>query len=79
MYIRFIIFSLCRRRLWRYTEVFSGAALVDWLLQQSIVADRAQGCEYGSHLVLGRVISHLQGREPFIDKPDVWFTFAVSN
>ncbi|KAG8313100.1 hypothetical protein J6590_010194 [Homalodisca vitripennis] len=68
-----------RWRLRRYRQVFSGSSLVSWLVAHSVVADRSQAAEYCSHLVLGRVIAHVGGSQPFLDHSDTWYGFVSHN
>ncbi|XP_071455001.1 lysosomal cholesterol signaling protein [Hetaerina americana] len=56
---------------------FKGSDLVGWLLEVGLVHDRAEGTNYGKHLLEGGVIRHVAGRHNFHDKPYVYhFTCA---
>ncbi|GFN92004.1 integral membrane protein gpr155 [Plakobranchus ocellatus] len=48
-------------------NVFTGTAMCDWLIECGLAADRSAAVEYGCHLVLGRVISHIASQQNFHD------------
>lgn len=47
--------------------MFTGSGLVDWLLEQDLVASREEGVEYGHALMLGRVLTHVVEEHYFHD------------
>ncbi|XP_073989122.1 integral membrane protein GPR155 homolog anchor isoform X2 [Rhodnius prolixus] len=56
-----------RLKLWEFVSCFSGEDLVSWLLAQGLVKDREEGIVYGSHLLTGRVIRHVNNTQHFTD------------
>ncbi|XP_014253111.1 integral membrane protein GPR155 [Cimex lectularius] len=63
-----------RLKLWEFVPCFTGEELVSWLLSQGLVKDREEGIIYGSHLLSGRTIRHVNNTQFFTDDPAL-FTF----
>lgn len=51
-----------------YEDVFTGEDLVSWLINVGLAEDRTVAVEYGSKLVLGRVMEHIDKRRSFYDR-----------
>ena len=51
-----------------YEDVFTGEDLVSWLINVGLAEDRTDAVEYGSKLVLGRVMEHIDKRRSFYDR-----------
>lgn len=51
-----------------YEDVFTGEQLVSWLINVGLAEDRADGVSYGSRLILGRVLCHIDQRRSFYDR-----------
>ncbi|BES87563.1 Membrane transport protein [Nesidiocoris tenuis] len=56
-----------RLKLWDFVACFTGEDLVSWLLSQGLVKDRDEGVVYGSHLLTGRVLRHINNTQYFTD------------
>lgn len=65
-----------RWRFSNYKHVFTGTALVNWLLENNLSQDRSDALQYGTHLLYGRVITHIHNTQLFCDKPDVLYSFV---
>ncbi|KAK3780258.1 hypothetical protein RRG08_047247 [Elysia crispata] len=48
-------------------NVFTGTALCDYFIRCGLAADRSSAVEYGCHLLLGRVITHITSEQNFHD------------
>ncbi|GFR68707.1 integral membrane protein GPR155-like [Elysia marginata] len=48
-------------------NVFTGTALCDYLIRCGLATDRSSAVEYGCHLLLGRVITHINSEQNFHD------------
>lgn len=60
-------FSLYRWRMKRFRSVFCGNELVDWLILVGLAHDRGEAIKYGRHLLLGRIIRHVDNEHHFFD------------
>ena len=58
-----------------YEDVFTGEDLVSWLINVGLAEDRTDAVEYGSKLVLGRVMEHIDKRRSFYDR-NYFYRFA---
>ena len=58
---------LCRYYLRVYESVFTGSDFVDWLVDNGLVRTRADGVQYGHHLLQGRVLTHVTEEHYFYD------------
>ncbi|XP_066917308.1 lysosomal cholesterol signaling protein-like isoform X2 [Clytia hemisphaerica] len=56
-------------RLRKFEGVFTGTCLIDWLLEEGLITDRADGIKYGNMLLRGRVIEHCLQEHYFYDLP----------
>ncbi|KAF6208388.1 hypothetical protein GE061_016842 [Apolygus lucorum] len=56
-----------RMKLWDFVACFTGEDLVSWLLSQGLIKDREEGVVYGSHLLTGRVLRHVNNAQYFTD------------
>ena len=65
--LRFHCINLCRYFFWTYESVFTGAELVDWLVEQEVVTTREEGVDYAHSLMLGRVLAHVAEEHYFHD------------
>ncbi|GLH10934.1 Integral membrane protein GPR155 [Gryllus bimaculatus] len=63
-----------RWRLQMYKKVFTGSALIDWLVQAGLARDRPEATQYASLLVNGRVLRHIERLYHFHDRP-LLYTF----
>ena len=58
-----------------YDDVFTGEDFVTWLINVGLAEDRNEAVDYGSKLVLGRVVAHIDKGRSFYDR-DFFYRFV---
>ena len=61
-----------------HEDIFTGEDLVSWLINVGLADDRSDAVEYGSKLVNGRVVTHIDKRRSFYDKDYLYRFTRVS-
>lgn len=62
-----------------YRQCFSGCDLVNWLVTNNIVQDRAEGVHYGNQLLLGHILKQLNNAQLFCDDAALLYCFNKAN